>query len=54
MKIYPLPHLPVVKDLVPDLTQFYAQYAAVKPWLQSYTPAPPDRERLESKEDQET
>jgi len=53
VKIYPLPHLPVVKDLVPDLTEFYAQYAAVKPWLESYTPAPPDRERLQSKEDQE-
>ncbi len=51
--IYPLPHMPVVKDLVPDLTLFYAQYAAVKPWLQSNTPAPPDRERLQSKEDQE-
>ena len=32
----------------PDLTQFYAQYAAVKPWLQTRTPAPPDRERLQS------
>jgi succinate dehydrogenase / fumarate reductase iron-sulfur subunit len=53
VKIYPLPHMPVVKDLVPDLTQFYAQYAAVKPWLESTTPAPPDRERLQSKEDQE-
>src|SRR5205814_3769623 len=27
VKIYPLPHQPVVKDLVPDLTNFYAQYA---------------------------
>jgi succinate dehydrogenase / fumarate reductase iron-sulfur subunit len=51
--IYPLPHQPVVKDLVTDLTNFYAQYAAVKPWLQARTPAPPDRERLQSKEDQE-
>jgi len=51
--IYPLPHLPVVKDLVGDLTNFYAQYAAVKPWLQARTPPPPDRERLQSKEDQE-
>jgi succinate dehydrogenase / fumarate reductase iron-sulfur subunit len=51
--IYPLPHMPVVKDLVPDLTQFYAQYAAVKPWLTTRTPAPPDSERLQSKEDQE-
>jgi len=53
VRIYPLPHMPVVKDLVPDLTNFYAQYAAVKPWLQAHTPPPPDRERLQSKEDQE-
>jgi succinate dehydrogenase / fumarate reductase iron-sulfur subunit len=53
VRVYPLPSLPVVKDLVPDLTNFYAQYAAVKPWLQAQTPPPPDRERLQSKEDQE-
>jgi succinate dehydrogenase / fumarate reductase iron-sulfur subunit len=53
VRIYPLPHLPVVKDLVGDLTTFYAQYAAVKPWLESQTPPPPDRERLQAKEDQE-
>jgi succinate dehydrogenase / fumarate reductase iron-sulfur subunit len=53
VKIYPLPHMPVIKDLVPDLSNFYAQYASVKPWLQTRTPAPPDRERLQSKEDQE-
>jgi succinate dehydrogenase / fumarate reductase, iron-sulfur subunit len=53
VKIYPLPHLPVVKDLVPDLTNFYAQYASIKPWLQAQTPPPPDRERLQSKQDQE-
>ena len=53
VKIYPLPHMPVIKDLVPDLTNFYAQYASVKPWLQTRTPAPPDRERLQTKEDQE-
>lgn len=53
VKIYPLPHMPVIKDLVPDLTHFYAQYASIKPWLQTRTPAPPDRERLQSKEEQE-
>jgi len=53
VRIFPLPHLPVVKDLVPDLTNFYAQYASVKPWLQARTPAPPDRERPQSPEDQE-
>jgi len=45
--VYPLPHLPVVKDLVPDLTHVYAQYRSIKPWLQSETP-PPDRERAQS------
>jgi succinate dehydrogenase / fumarate reductase, iron-sulfur subunit len=51
VKIYPLPHMPVVKDLVPDLTQFFAQHASVKPWIQTESPAPPDRERLQSKDD---
>jgi len=49
--VYPLPHMEVRKDLVPDMTHFYAQYASIKPWLQTYTPAPPDRERLQSHED---
>jgi succinate dehydrogenase / fumarate reductase iron-sulfur subunit len=53
IRVYPLPHMPVVKDLVPDLTQFYAQYASIKPWLQTRTPAPPDSERLQSKDEQE-
>lgn len=53
VKVYPLPHMPVVKDLVPDLTNFYMQYASIKPWLEARTPQPPDRERLQSKEDQE-
>ncbi|PWR18939.1 succinate dehydrogenase iron-sulfur subunit [Zavarzinia compransoris] len=52
VKIYPLPHMPVVKDLVPDLTHFYAQYASIKPWMQTETPAP-TRERLQSKDDRE-
>ena len=49
--IYPLPHMPVVKDLVPDLTHFYAQYASIKPWMQTQSPPPPDAERLQSKEE---
>ena len=53
IRIYPLPHMPVVKDLVPDLTNFYAQYASIKPWLQSRSAPAPDRERLQSKDDQE-
>ncbi|KAJ1728686.1 succinate dehydrogenase complex, subunit B, partial [Coemansia biformis] len=40
MTIYPLPHMFVVKDLVPDMTYFYKQYASIKPWLQrKETPA---------------
>jgi succinate dehydrogenase / fumarate reductase, iron-sulfur subunit len=53
VKVYPLPHMPVIKDLVPDLSNFFAQYASIKPWIQTRTPAPPDRERLQSKADQE-
>ena len=51
VKISPLPHMPVVKDLVPDLTQPYAQLRSVEPWLQSETPPPPDGERLQSREE---
>ncbi len=53
IRIYPLPHMPVIKDLVPDLTDFFAQYASVKPWLRTDTPAPPDHERPQSKQEQE-
>ena len=50
--IYPLPHLPVVKDLVPDLSVFYAQHRAIEPWLQTKTPEP-GSEWLQSPEDRE-
>ncbi len=50
VKVYPLPHMPVVKDLVPDLTHAYAQYASIEPWLKSETP-PPERERPQSHEE---
>ncbi|WP_349256256.1 succinate dehydrogenase iron-sulfur subunit [Banduia mediterranea] len=50
--IYPLPHMPVIKDLVPDMTHFYAQYESIEPWLKTDTPAP-TRERLQTKEDRE-
>jgi succinate dehydrogenase / fumarate reductase iron-sulfur subunit len=40
VRVYPLPHMPVVKDLVPDLTLFYAQYASIEPWLKTDTAAP--------------
>jgi succinate dehydrogenase / fumarate reductase iron-sulfur subunit len=51
VKITPLPHMPVVKDLVPDLSQPYAQLRSVEPWLKSDTPPPPDSERLQSVEE---
>jgi succinate dehydrogenase / fumarate reductase iron-sulfur subunit len=51
VKINPLPHMAVVKDLVPDLSQAYAQYRSIEPWLQSETPPPPDAERLQSVEE---
>jgi succinate dehydrogenase / fumarate reductase, iron-sulfur subunit len=55
VKIYPLPHMPVIKDLVPDLTLFYAQYASIMPWLQTkeapaneeWRQAPDDRAKLD-------
>jgi succinate dehydrogenase / fumarate reductase iron-sulfur subunit len=50
VKIYPLPHMAVVKDLVPDMTNFYAQYASIEPWLQTKTPAP-EKEWKQSHED---
>ena len=53
VKIYPLPHMKVIKDLVPDLSHFYAQYESIKPWLQSDSEAPSNSERLQSPEDRE-
>jgi succinate dehydrogenase / fumarate reductase, iron-sulfur subunit len=50
VKINPLPHMPVIKDLVPDLTVPYAQLALIEPWLKTET-TPPTRERLQSAED---
>ncbi len=51
VRIYPLPHMPVVKDLVPDLTIAYAQLREIEPWLKADTPPPPDAERLQSPEE---
>jgi succinate dehydrogenase / fumarate reductase iron-sulfur subunit len=49
--ITPLPHMDVVKDLVPDFTHFYAQYASIQPWLKTETPEPSGKERLQSPEE---
>ena len=39
VKIYPLPHLPVIKDFI-DLTEFYAHHASIMPWLETKTTRP--------------
>ncbi|MDA0938714.1 MAG: succinate dehydrogenase iron-sulfur subunit [Proteobacteria bacterium] len=51
VNIYPLPHMSVVKDLIPDLSNFYNQLASVKPWLQNNEVTNSSRERLQSEED---
>ena len=51
--IYPLPHMPVVKDLVPDMTQFYEQYTSIKPWLRNESAVPESGERLQSHDERE-
>lgn len=48
--IRPLPGLPVIRDLVIDMTQFYEQYEKVQPYLQNKNP-PPAKERLQSPEE---
>jgi succinate dehydrogenase / fumarate reductase, iron-sulfur subunit len=50
VRIYPLPHMKVVKDLIPDLTTFYAQHASIEPWLKTVTPAP-EKEWRQAPED---
>ena len=52
VNVYPLPHQPVIKDLVPDQSHFFAQYREIEPWLKTDSPAP-ERERLQSPEDRE-
>ncbi len=47
--VNPLPHLPVVKDLVADMSHFYAQYAAIRPWIRTQDDVAPDTERLQSR-----
>jgi len=49
-KIYPLPHMYIVRDLVPDLTLFYKQYKSIKPYLQRDS-FPDGKEILQSKDD---
>ena len=53
VKIFPLPHMPVVKDLVPDLSNAYRQLASIEPWLKSNKGAPEGEERRQSPEERE-
>ena len=53
VRIYPLPHMPVIKDLVPDLTHIAAQYQSIRPWLQTESAPPPDREQRQSEGERE-
>ncbi|EYD78053.1 Succinate dehydrogenase iron-sulfur protein [Rubellimicrobium mesophilum DSM 19309] len=50
VRIYPLPHMPVIRDLIPDLSHFFAQHASVKPWLETET-SPPEKEWRQSIDD---
>jgi succinate dehydrogenase / fumarate reductase iron-sulfur subunit len=50
VRIYPLPHMPVIKDLVPDLSNFYAQHASIEPWLHTSSPSP-EKEWKQTPED---
>jgi succinate dehydrogenase / fumarate reductase iron-sulfur subunit len=52
LTFYPLPHMPVVKDLVPDMTNFYAQHRSIEPWLKTDSPMP-QKEWRQSKEDRD-
>src|SRR5258706_2733122 len=51
--IRPLPGLPVIRDLIVDLTQFFKQYHSIRPYLVNDEPPPRDKERLQSPEDRE-
>jgi succinate dehydrogenase / fumarate reductase iron-sulfur subunit len=53
VKIYPLPHMSVVKDLVPDMNVFYAQLKSISPWLQTKSNHSPGKERLQSPKERE-
>jgi len=52
VSVYPLPHMPVIKDLVPDLSTFYEQHRSIEPWLKTTSPTP-EKEWLQSKPERE-
>ncbi|RHY29645.1 hypothetical protein DYB32_004989 [Aphanomyces invadans] len=53
IKLYPLPHMYVIRDLVPDMNNFYAQYKSIQPWLHSDVVKAGNVEFLQSKEDRD-
>lgn len=53
VKIYPLPHMEVVKDLIPNLSKLYKQYASIKPWLQNGQNVSSVKENIQSPADRE-
>lgn len=50
LKIYPLPHMHVIKDLVPDLSNFFAQYKSIEPWMKTKKVYDNSKEMIQSKE----
>ncbi len=50
--IRPLPGLPIIRDLIVDMSQFFKQYHSIKPYVQNDEP-PPERERLQSPQDRD-
>lgn len=52
-KIWPLPHMYVVKDLVPDMTNFYAQYKSIEPWLKKKDESIKGEQFYQSEEDRQ-
>ncbi|MCE2990359.1 MAG: succinate dehydrogenase iron-sulfur subunit, partial [Nitrosomonadaceae bacterium] len=48
----PLPGLPIIRDLIVDMTQFFKQYHSIKPYLVNDT-VPPEKERLQSPQERE-
>lgn len=53
VKIYPLPHMNVIKDLVPDMSHFYKQYESIKPWMDADDKPDKNKERLQSPKERE-
>lgn len=51
VKIYPLPHMYIIKDLIPDLTNFYAQYKSIEPWMKTKKVFDKSKEMVQSKDD---